>query len=91
MGLVASAILALGSVLAAAQAQQGTPAVDPCTLVTRAEAEAVIGTLEEAPKSQTQEPVRFCEYESVADSLELWVFRRSASSGPGANTRISSR
>jgi hypothetical protein len=62
-----------------AAAQQGPPAIDPCMLVTRAEAEQVIGKLKADPKPQTQERVKICEYQpaSGTDSLEIWVFPES--------------
>jgi hypothetical protein len=76
-----SALPALGVLmfLARPHAQQGAPAIEPCSLVTRAEAEQVIGKLKADPKPHQQERVKICEFESASgtDSLELWVFPES--------------
>ena len=67
----------LMTVLAAPQAQ-GPPALDPCTLVTQAEAEQVIGKLKSAPKGSTVERVKTCEYAGAnGEALELWAFPES--------------
>ena len=70
-------LVVLLTVLADAQAQ-GPPALDPCTLVTQAEAEQVIGKLKSAPKGSTVERVKTCEYAGAnGEALELWVFPES--------------
>ena len=70
---------ALFSIFLADARLQGPPALDPCTLITQAEAEQVIGKLKNPPKGSTEERVRTCEYVSAngTDSLELWAFPES--------------
>ena len=70
-------LAALIAALATTQAQ-GPPALDPCTLVTQAEAEQVIGKLKNAPKASTMEQVKTCEYAGAnGEALELWAFPES--------------
>jgi hypothetical protein len=68
------------SVMAMVSARQlPPPAVDPCTLVARADVEQIVSKLKAAPKSETNERVRMCTYEfaSSGDQLEIWVFPQS--------------
>ena len=66
-------------VLASGVAMGDEPSVDPCTLVSNADVEQVIGTLKGTPTSVREEQTRFCNYEfaNEKDALELWVFPAS--------------
>ena len=52
------------------------PTVDPCTLVTKAEAEQIIGKVKNTPVSSRVERVTICEFTFVDEknALELWIF-----------------
>jgi hypothetical protein len=64
-------MLAAGATYAADE-----PSVDPCSLITKAEVEEIIGKMKGAPISSREERVRICNFEFVneKDALELWVF-----------------
>jgi hypothetical protein len=66
-------------VLGSAVARGDAPAVDPCTLISQADVEQVIGKLKGPPTSRREEQARFCMYEfaNEKDALELWVFPAS--------------
>jgi hypothetical protein len=60
--------------LSTAVAAQNAPAVDPCSLLTRAEAEKAIGTLSGPPTASQQERMKACSFESGSgNSLEVMV------------------
>lgn len=54
------------------------PGLDPCTLLTTAEVEQVIGKLKGAPKGNTLADAKSCTYEFTngRDEFEIWI-------GPG--------
>jgi len=53
-----------------------SPAVDPCTILTKAEVEQVIGKLKGAPRGDSEGAARWCNYEFAdgKDAFEVWVF-----------------
>ena len=70
--------LSLGGwvMLTAAVAIGAPPAVDPCTLLTKAEVEQIVGKVNREPKSETEGDARWCQYPFANDKdvLEVWVF-----------------
>src|SRR5262245_25616989 len=52
------------------------PHIDPCTLLTQAEIEHVIGQLQGKPKADKEGQAAWCGYEFAngTDALEVWVF-----------------
>jgi hypothetical protein len=52
------------------------PNIDPCTLLTPAEVEHVIGRLQGKPKADKEGQAAWCNYEFVngKDAMEVWVF-----------------
>ena len=58
----APAMLAGASALAG-DSQPGDPKLDPCSLLTRAEVEQVVGKLKSNPTSSRVERLLMCEYE----------------------------
>lgn len=68
----------LGSALVATPSLAETPA--PCSLLTTAEVEQVIGTLKGAPTSDKEGAASWCNYEFAngKDALEVWVFPSEA-------------
>jgi len=52
------------------------PNIDPCTLLTQAEIEHVIGPLQGKPKADKEGQAAWCNYEFAngKDALEVWVF-----------------
>jgi hypothetical protein len=50
--------------------------IDPCTLLTQAEIEHVIGPLQGKPKADKEGQAAWCTYEFAngKDALEVWVF-----------------
>ncbi len=69
--LMVSLVLASHVALAA-----DDPSVDPCTLITKAEAEQIIGKIKDNPVSSRVERVIICEFTFVDEknALELWIF-----------------
>jgi hypothetical protein len=55
------------------------PSVDPCTLLTKAEVEHIIGKVKGTPASGQEERAAYCVYQFAngMDALELWVFPAS--------------
>ncbi|MGC3974849.1 MAG: hypothetical protein QM771_10760 [Nitrospira sp.] len=55
-------------------------APDPCTLLTTAEVEEVVGTLKGAPKADKEGGAGWCNYEFAngKDAMEVWVFPAEA-------------
>jgi hypothetical protein len=66
-------------VAVSAGAMPDDPSVDPCTLVSKAEVEHIIGRLKGNPAFSQVERARLCNYEFTDDknALELWVFPAS--------------
>jgi hypothetical protein len=56
------------------------PIVDPCTLLTIAEVEQVIGKLKERPSGDKEGDAAWCNYEFAngKDLMEVWVFPADA-------------
>ena len=56
------------------------PNVDPCTLLTIAEVEQVIGKLKERPSGDKEGDAAWCNYEFAngKDLMEIWVFPADA-------------
>ena len=52
------------------------PNIDPCTLLTQAEVEHVIGPLQGKPKADQEGQAAWCNYEFAngKDAMEVWVF-----------------
>ena len=52
------------------------PTIDPCTLLTQAEVEHVMGPLQGKPKADTEGRAAWCTYEFAngTDAMEVWVF-----------------
>ena len=52
------------------------PTIDPCTLLTQAEIEHVIGPLQGKPQADTEGQAAWCNYAFAngTDALEVWVF-----------------
>jgi hypothetical protein len=52
------------------------PNIDPCTLLTKAEVEHVIGQLQGNPKADKEGQAAWCNYEFAngKDAMEVWVF-----------------
>jgi hypothetical protein len=52
------------------------PHIDPCTLLTKAEVEHVIGPLQGHPKADKEGQAAWCNYEfaNSKDAMEVWVF-----------------
>jgi hypothetical protein len=52
------------------------PNIDPCTLLTHAEVEHVIGQLQGNPKADKEGQAAWCNYEFAngKDAMEVWVF-----------------
>lgn len=56
-------------------ASQGAPSIDPCTLVTVADVEAIVGKLKGPPRSETEERTRSCNFTFTgSDEMEIWVY-----------------
>ena len=71
--------LSLCWALMCGSAMADDPSVDPCSLLSKADVEQIIGKLKGIPTSQQIERARLCEYEFVDEerALELWVFPAS--------------
>lgn len=65
--------------------------VDPCTLVTKAEVEEIIGRVKGIPTSNREERVQIYNFEFVSDkdALELWVFQPAVSNAPVSRSQHS--
>jgi hypothetical protein len=52
------------------------PTIDPCTLLTKAEVEHVIGPLKGNPKADKEGQAAWCNYAFAngTDAMEVWVF-----------------
>lgn len=85
-------VLLMGAAIAASTARAQAPAhADPCSLITRAEVEHIVGKLKAAPKADKEGQASWCNYEFAngKDAFEIWVFpgegidraRRVAKSG----------
>lgn len=76
LGLTAACV---ASLLTSAAARQGAPAVDPCTLVSRADVEQILGKLKAPPTSDINEQTKLCSYQFAngSDEMEIWVFPAS--------------
>jgi hypothetical protein len=61
---------------ASANALDGDPTVDPCSLVTVAEVEQTIGKLQAPPRSGKNDRLLTCSYKFVddANALDVWVY-----------------
>lgn len=57
-------------------AEAAPTAVDPCTVVTTAEVEQVIGKVKGTPKADKEGAAAWCNYEFAngKDAFEVWVF-----------------
>jgi hypothetical protein len=72
---VAVALLVSCAIVARMDAWQSAPALDPCTLVSVADVEAIVGKLKGAPRSETNERARSCSFAFAgSDEMEMWVY-----------------
>jgi hypothetical protein len=71
----AVALLVSCAIVAGIDAWQTAPSVDPCTLVSVADVEAIVGKLKGAPRSETNERARSCSFAFAgSDEMEIWVY-----------------
>jgi hypothetical protein len=82
MRLASTAFIAvfMGAAIVAAQGAVDRPTLaDPCTLVSRADIEIMIGQLKGNPRSGRNEPARVCEYAIAggSDYLEIYLYPSS--------------
>jgi len=62
------------------QARAAPPKVEPCSILTTAEVEQVVGKLKGMPKADKEGDAAWCNYEFAndTDALEVWVFPADA-------------
>lgn len=56
------------------------PKIDPCTLLTKAEIEQIVGTLRGNPAGEQEGDARWCNYEFLdgKNAMEVWVMPAAA-------------
>ncbi|HEY7531479.1 MAG TPA: hypothetical protein VH681_01700 [Nitrospiraceae bacterium] len=66
--------------LGALQALAASPRVEPCSVLTTAEVEQVVGKLKGMPKTDKEGDASWCNYEFAngTDAVEVWVFPADA-------------
>ncbi|MDO9119840.1 MAG: hypothetical protein Q7U39_17930 [Nitrospira sp.] len=73
---LAFAVLSLSSLAISLPVGAAPPSIDPCSLVTKAEAEQTVGKMTGNPKLEREGGAAWCIYEFAngKDSMEVWVF-----------------